>query len=215
MSSLLAHTQTVKVKKESSRIKGENVEGYATDLDGKAQDVTTSFVKYLRSLGKVKQNDGIYVLTESSISASKNPIYCTTKDHDTKGTAWMGIVASEWGDEASKINSAIEKVMYEYGVKFYRDKIQLQIDESNRAVAAVEKQQQRYLMENKNLNAKLENNKREKIQLEKNLVDNKTEYDLLLKKIAKNKHDQDSIAIANVQIKKVMEAQKEKQSKVK
>jgi hypothetical protein len=212
---VLSYGQSVKVKKESSRVKGENLDGHGVDLEAKLQDVNSSFIKVLRGMGKVKQSDGVYVLTESSISSSKNPIYCTTKDHGEKSTAWMGINESDWGDEASKINKELEKALYDFGVKFYRDKAQVQIDESIRASQAVEKQQQRYVTDNKNLNIKLEDNKREKIRLEKNLEDNKLEYETLLLKIEKNKHDQDSINIAGEQIKKVIEAQKEKQSKIK
>ncbi|HTJ52515.1 MAG TPA: hypothetical protein VL443_23810, partial [Cyclobacteriaceae bacterium] len=101
-----------------------------------------------------------------------------------------------------------------FGVQFYRDKIQEQIDESNRALSAVERQQQRFSNQNRDLNMKLEDNKREKIQLEKSLVDNKTEYETLLKKIEKNKKDQDSLITSNEQIKKVIEAQKARQGKV-
>jgi hypothetical protein len=104
--------------------------------------------------------------------------------------------------------------MHDFGVKFYREKIQVQIDESLRAAQAVDKQQQKLTNENKNLNVKLEDNKREKIQLEKSIENNKLANADLLKKIAKNKHDRDSVALAGVQIKKVMEAQKEKQRKV-
>ena len=211
----ICSAQSVKVKKESTRIKGENLEGHAVDLEAKSQEVNQSFLKFLRSLGKVKQSDGVYILTESSISSSKNPIYCSTKDHDSKSTVWMGVKESEWGDGASGVDKDLEKTLYDFGVKFYRDKVQEQIDESNQAFTAVEKQQQRYLTENKSLNTKLEDNKREKIRLEKNLENNKVEYETLLKKIEKNKHDQDSVNVAGEQIKKVIEAQKEKQSKIK
>jgi hypothetical protein len=46
------------------------------------------------------------------------------------------------------------------------------------------------------------------------LVDNKLEFDALNVKITQNKKDQDSVAVANEQIKKVIEMQKEKQRKV-
>ena len=68
--------------------------------------------------------------------------------------------------------------------------------------------------ENKSLNTKLEDNKREKIQLDKSIENNKLENETLLKKIGKNKHDQDSVTLAGEQVKKVVEMHKEKQKKV-
>ncbi|HEY9045133.1 MAG TPA: hypothetical protein VIN08_04525 [Ohtaekwangia sp.] len=214
--SFSVHAQTVTVKKESSRIKGENTEGYETLLDGTSAEVNTSFTKFLKAYGKVKQSEGIIILNEPTLSGSTftTPIYAMVKDKSQKTSAWIGIRADSSTTDVSKINKELEKILHEFGVKFYRDKIQVQIDETTRATQAVEKQQQRMINEGKTLATKLEDNKREKIQLEKALENNKTQYELLLKKIEKNKHDQDSIAIAAEQIKKVTAMHKEKQQKV-
>lgn len=214
--SMPAWSQTVKIKKEESRVKGENISGYAVDLDGKAEDVSASFTKYLKSLGKARQNDGAIVLTESTINGTgyKNPVYGITKEKGSSSQAWLGVKKGEWADGTDNINKDLEKLIYDFGVKFYRDKIQVQIDESIRALNAVEKQQQRLTTQSRDLNMKFEDNKREKIQLEKSLENNKLEYETLLKKIEKNKHDQDSMVVANEQVKKVVEMHKEKQKKV-
>ena len=113
-----------------------------------------------------------------------------------------------------KLNKELEKLMKDFGIKFYRDQIQVQIDESLRATQAVEKQQQRLLNENKSLSAKLEDNKREKVQLEKSIENNKVETVTLIKKLEQNKKTQDSVAVADEQIKKVVEMHKERQRKV-
>jgi hypothetical protein len=128
--------------------------------------------------------------------------------------AWIGSKSPGQDADASNINAALEKLIADFGVKYYRDKIQVQIDETNRAYQAVEKQKQRLVNENKTLLTKVEDNKREKIQLEKALENNKLENETLLKRIEKNKLDQDSVALAGEQIKKVAEIYKEKQRKV-
>ena len=209
-------SQSIKVKKEESRIKGENTDGYAVELGGKPEDVGVSFNKYLKSLGKTRTNDGNYVLTESTINgaAYKNPIYGVVKEKGGKTLAWIGIKKSEWTDGADKINKELEKLLYEFGVKYNKDAIQLQIDESIRALNAVEKQQTRLTTQGRDLNMKLDDNKREKIQLEKSIGNNKLENETLIKKLAKNKHALDSMVVVNAQVKKVVEAQKEKQKKV-
>ena len=127
----------------------------------------------------------------------------------------MGIRPEEWAEgDLDKCNKALEKMIYDFAVQYNQDKIQKEIDESVTALNAVEKQQQRLLTENKNLTMKLEDNKREKLQLEKSLENNKVTYETLLLNIETNKHAQDSVALAGVQIKKMMEAQKEKKKKV-
>jgi hypothetical protein len=208
--------QTVKVKKDEARIKGENLSGYAVALDGKSEEVTNSLIKYFKSLGKARQNDGFITLTESTINgtAYKSPVYGVIKENGSTTTAWIGIKKEEWGGSADNISQEIEKLAYEFGVKFYRDKIQVQIDESLRAFQAVEKQQQRLITQQRDLNMRLEDNKREKIQLEQSIENNKLQYEILLLKIENNKKAQDSMVVVNEQVKKVVEANKEKQKKV-
>ena len=214
----LTSAQSVKVKKESARIKNETMEGYGVDLDGSFSDVNAAFVKYIKALGgKVKQNSDYMTLTESSINGKNSalPVFTTTKDKNNTAQAWIGVKISDWpADDLESVNKQLDKTLYDFGVQYYRNKVQAQIDETNRALQAVEKQQQRLTTQNRELNTKLEDNKREKIQIEKSMQNNKLENETLLKKIEKNKKDQDSVSIAGDQIKKVIEAQKVKQSKI-
>jgi hypothetical protein len=213
---LSAFAQTVKVKKDDARIKGENLSGYAVDLDGKPEEVTNALTKYFKGLGKTRQGEGFSILTESTINGTsyKSPVYGVVKENGSTTTAWIGVKKEEWGDGANNINKEIEKLIYEFGVKFYRDKIQLQIDESMRAFQAVEKQQQRLVTQQRDLNMRLEDNKREKIQLEQSIENNKLQHQVLLLKIENNKKAQDSMVVVNEQVKKVVEANREKQKKV-
>lgn len=214
--SMPAWSQTMKVKKEELRVKGESAPGYAVDLDGKADEVNTALNKYLKALGKVRQSEGLIVLTESTINGIgyKNAVYASTREQGATTQAWIGARKSEWAEGTDGVNKDLEKLIYEFGVKFYKDRIQVQIDESIRALNAVEKTQQRLVTQNRDLNTKLEDNKREKIQLEKATENNKLENETLLKKIEKNKHDQDSMVVTNEQVKKVVEMHKERQKKV-
>ena len=210
--------QSVKVNKETSRIKNDNLEGYAVELEGSATDVTDAFTKYIKTFAKLKFGANPITTSEAVINGTsyKNPIYGAVKEKGNGSVAWMGLKESEWPDseEAKKVSKELERLTYDFGVKYYKDKIQVQIDESTRALQAVEKQQQRLVNENKNLSLKLENNAKEKIQLEKSLEVNKLENLSLLTKIDLNKKSQDSVAIANEQIKKVVEMHKERQKKV-
>jgi hypothetical protein len=207
--------QSVKVTTENLQIKGENAEGYEVSLDGTAKDVEDQLQKFLKPVGKSKKVDDAYAYSLPMINGKNytSPLYATVRDKG-KGAAWLGIRLSEWPKNIDSLKREIEKMVYDFGVTFYKDKIQVQIDESTRALQTVERQQQKLLNQNKDLNSKLENNKAEKIRLEKALVDNKLEFDALTVKIGQNKKDQDSVAVATEQIKKVIDMQKEKQRKV-
>jgi hypothetical protein len=215
--SVMMHAQSVKVKKDNAGVKGEQVGGFSVDLMSPVSEVTASFIKFLKSTGKVRQSSELITISEPTIQGIKYSatIYAVTKPRGEESTAWIGIVEKEWSKEdAARLNKELESMLHDFGVQFYRGKIQVQVDESTRASAAVNKQQQKLLNEGKALSVKLEDNKREKIQLEKALENNKLENAELLKKIEKNKHDQDSVALAATQIKKVVEMHKDKQRKV-
>jgi hypothetical protein len=213
-----AQAQSVHVSKEASRVKGDNVDGYAVELEGTADDVNQAFNKYMKTFAKLKFGASPMTTSEAVINGTsyKSPIYATVREKGQGAVAWMGLKESDWSneDDAQAVMKAIDKMMYDFGVKYYRDKIQVQIDESTRALQTVEKQQQRLTTENKNLGLKLENNQKEKLQLEKSLETNKLENQNLLLKIEQNKKSQDSVAVAAEQIKKVVEMHQERQKKI-
>ena len=137
----------------------------------------------------------------------------------TKPVTILDIIAriksGEWTvNDISLVEKQLEKLVYQFGIRFYRDKIQAQIDEGQQALEAVVRQQQRLTNQNKDLNIRLGNNGQEKIQLEKAIEANKLENLVLLQKIENNKKSQDSVAQAGEKIKKVIELHKDRQRKV-
>lgn len=208
------YSQKVEVKKENSRVNGENITGYQVALASSVDEVQNSLSRYLKSLGKAKQSDEVITISEPLIDGKKysTAIYSTTKQVGNGAAAWIG-VDSEGGEETT-LGRDLEKLVYDFGVSFYREKIQTQIDESLRALQIVEKQQARLINVNKDLRSKVESNKLEKIQLENSLANNKTELEDLTRKLQANIKAQDSIATATEQIRKVVEMHKERQQKV-
>ena len=170
----------------------------------------------MKSFGKTKVFATPTMITEAEINSMKYtaPIHMSTRAKGDKVFVWIGLDHAADSAQAKSAKKDFEKVVYDFGVKFYRDKIQVNIDESVRAQQTAEKQTLRLQTENKSLNAKLEFNQKEKIRLEKALVDNKLEYETLLLNIEKNKKSQDSVAIATDQIKKMVDLHKERQKKV-
>jgi hypothetical protein len=212
---ITAFTQTVKVIKQTIQIKGETAQGFEVELDGTADAVESQLMKYLKPVGKSKKSEDAYAISLPLINGKNytSPLYAIVRDKG-KGTAWLGIRPSEWPSNVDEVTKDIENMLYDFGVTFHRDKVQKQIDESTTALQAVERQQQKLLNQNKDLGEKLENNKQQKIELEKSIENNKIEFEALTRKIAQNKLDQDSVAFAGEQIKKVIEMQKEKQRNI-
>lgn len=214
-----AYSQNVTVLKENEKVKGESIDVYALTLDGKKDDISSAWNKFLKDIGKLKQSTDPMTVSEPVISGttySANVFYADfKKNNETSSSVWAGINPAEWNEaEIGRVNRELEKLVYKFGVNFYRQKVQVQIDETQQALDAVEKQKQRTLNQNKDLTLKLSNNDQEKIQLEKSLESNKLENAALKIKLENNKKAQDSLANVSIQIKKVMETHKEKQSKI-
>lgn len=211
--------QTVTVKKQSERVKGESVEGSGTTLDGKLSDVTALWSKFLKEVGRVKlfSSDPV-VITEPNFNGTvypKGTLYAFAFESGSTTRVWLGIVPKEWEEKDVEFaNKQVEKLIYQFGIQFNRAKVQKQIDEAQQATDAVEKQKLRLVNQNKELVIQMSNNEKEKIQLEKSLDNNKLEGEALKIKLDKNKKAQDSLINVAEQIKKVMETHRERLRKI-
>ena len=218
IASLSLAQPTITVIKKTHKIKATTANGFSVDLTGTIKEAENSLPKFLKNYGKTRT--GFDFTTVSSpfmggITYEDKTLYATADGDDKKVTVWMGIDTAEWrGEDINSVLKKINKVVYEYGVHFYFDQAQKEIDESQQAFDATEKQKNRLVNQNKNLNLQLSNNEQEKIRLEKALEANALEKAVLLQKIENNNKAQDSVANAGVQIKKVLDAQKEKQKKI-
>lgn len=215
---ILTSAQKVTVIKETEQVKGKSIDGYATELTGNLEAVRTAYIKYLKTFSKFKATENPIQLNEIELNTVtyQSSLYAVAKLKGERVLIWLGIEPSEWqrAEQADSIKNALEKLVYDFGVKYYRDVVQVDIDESVRAQQAVEKQTLRLQNENRTLISRLEFNQKEKIRLEKALLENKVEHETLLLDLARNKKAQDSIAIATDQIKKMVELHKERQRKV-
>jgi hypothetical protein len=209
--------QTVAVSKSTNRIKTEQGDGFEVNLQAAAEEVDASLSKLMKTFGKSKSDNNFISISEPTIRERKYmaPLYATVKQVGNTTTAWIGIIPTEYSSkDADALMPDLEKVAYEFGVNFYREKIQKQIDEAVRASQTVDRQQLRLQNQNKDLNSKLQDNIREKAELEKSLQENQQEKITLEKKLELNKKQQDSVAVAAEQVKKMVEFHREKQRQV-
>ena len=210
--------QKVTVTRKSEKIRDASGEGYGVELEGKKDAVAASWGRFIKDLGKVKAGSDFQFIEGPAMGGtvySTGVLYATSKGNEEKATVWMGILATEWKvNDITLVDTQIEKLVYQFGVKFYRDKIQAQIDEGQQALDAVVRQQQRLVGQNKDLNTKIRNNDEEKTRLEKAIESNKLEKLVFQQKLVNNVKAQDSVKLAGEQIKSVIERYKEKQRKV-
>src|SRR4051812_26989195 len=81
------HAQTVTVKKQQHRIKGENTDGYGADLDGKKESVTAAWNKFLKEVGKAKSVNDILTISEPALGATvytKGIVYAASSGDEEK-----------------------------------------------------------------------------------------------------------------------------------
>ena len=210
--------QKVTTESKSERIKGESTEGYGTTLEGKKVEVAEAWAMFIKELGKVKPGSDYQYVENPALGGTvyaTGIIYSKTSGNAESGSVWLGIKPAEWTVNDIKIvEDQLEKLTYRFGVKFYRDKIQAQINEAQQALNIVVRQQQRLANENKSLNTRLTTNKNQKIQLVKSLEANKLDSLVLQQKIINNKKAQDSVTNATVPIKKMIEVHQERLRKV-
>jgi len=165
-------SQSVVVKKQNEKIKGESGEGYSTDLEGKPSDVSSLWTKFLKEVGRVKlfSSDPV-VVTDPNFNGTVYPkgiIYGHVAENGNHTTVWLGMLPNEWDEKERDVaNEQLEKLVYQFGVRFNRDKVQRQIDETQEAVDAVDRQTQRLINQNKDMIFQLSNNEKEKTHLEK------------------------------------------------
>jgi len=90
----------------------------------------------------------------------------------------FGIQPKDWEEKDVEFaNKQLEKLVYHSAFQFHRSKVQAQINETKEASDAVEKQKQRLVNQNKDMNIQLGNNEQEKVHLDKSVDANKLEHE--------------------------------------
>lgn len=210
--------QKVVAESENRNIKGNDAKGYSVELQASSESVQDALIRFMRDVGKVKTAGGVITVTSPTLGGTvwdKLLIYGQTKGDLNTCKAWMGLIPGEWeGRDTNTPLASLKEMVYQFGVKYYRDLVQQEIDETQKAVDATEKKLLRTSGQGKDLAGRLSANEAEKIKLDKLLEMNASEHVLLLQKIEANKKSQDSLTNAAAQIRKVLDAQKEKQSKI-
>jgi len=201
------------------KVKGDKVGGFSVELEGKFSDVNSQWSKFLKDIGRVKLfSSDPTVVTEPVFNGTVYPkglVYGYIFENGNIVRVWLGIQPKEWEEkDLDYVNKQLERLTYQFGIQYQRSKVQVDIDQAQEASAAVEKQKQRLINQNKDMTLQLANNEQDKVHLSKALDANNLEHEALLIKLERNKKAQDSLTRVKEQIKKTMTVHQERLRKI-
>jgi hypothetical protein len=214
----LAIAQKVRVTESTEVIDKISRTGLSTIIELDNKKVEKAWEKQLKTYGKVDYSKGVYRIPVANIpSVSSSPCVVTSIVKSTgKGTmVWWSIdLGKDHVSPGSSAYKAAEKILNEFALQAYRDDINDQIQEAEKALANSVKAQEKQVKEGENLVRSVEKNKQEKANLERKLKENADELVQLQKDIEQNKKDQAAAAQDVEKMKKALEAVKNKLNQV-
>jgi hypothetical protein len=209
-----AHAQVVDVKPQSHKVKGGNAEGYSSVVEGKAETIESAWSKFVKGMGKTKVFSDLSTITDPILNGNEYKGMTLFTDFVTRNNVtrvWLGWKPADWlENQREAVDKELSKQVYQFTLKFYQDQVLAQIDESEQAVRAVERAQQKTVNEGSDLQMRLDENSRERVQLERALETNKFNNTILLQKLENNKKSLDSLSVALDKVKKAVELQRQK-----
>ena len=210
--------QHVVVAPSIVRITNIKCGGYKTALEGTTEQVTEALKKELRNLGKMRERNTYFHITEVKLGGEyfeNVNFYAELKPGETKQIVWFGVDSTGMsGDTRDFINGELEKLTYHFGVNFYKGLVQAEIDESSTAEQFTVRKIKRLERELESLKTQLEDNEKELIRLEQEIEANKLQHLVLEQKITDNVADHEESMKSLEKIQKVIEAQRKKQEAI-
>lgn len=208
--------QKIKVSESEESIEKIPRKGLSTIIELDDDEVEDAWKKQLKTYGKVDNSKGVYTVAIANVpSVSSSPCRITSIVKSSgKGTqVWYSIdlgsshVTSSGNSSAYK---AAEKILNDFSILCYKDDINSQIKDAEKALANSVKAQEKEVKEGEDLVKDVEKNKQDKINLEQKIKENGEQAIQLQKDIAKNKTDQAAAGQDVEKMKKAVEVVKAK-----
>ena len=209
--SVSVQAQKIKVSESTEEVQQITRTGMSTVIELDAKDVQKAWQKQLKNYGKLDVSNGVItvpVANVSAISSSPCRIVSTVKSNSKGATVWWAIDMGDAHVTASGNNSAYrsaERILHDFAAECYRDDINEQVKDAEKALNASVKNQDKQVREGENLVKDVAKNKQDKANLEQKLKDNAAELEQLQKDIAKNKTDQATAVQETEKMKKAVE----------
>ncbi|MFN3403860.1 MAG: hypothetical protein ACK40G_07175 [Cytophagaceae bacterium] len=212
----ISFAQKIKVAESSEVIDKISRTGLYVIIDLDEKMVDKLWEKHLKTYGKTESSKKTYTLNIANISSvSSNPCKVVSKvEGSGKGTkVWWAIdlgTSHVTSSNNSSAYKAAEKILHEFALTCYREDINDQIKEAEKALNSSVKSQEKKVKEGEQLLSDIEKNKKEKANLEQKLKDNADELEKLKKDVEQNKQDQSAAAQEVEKMKKALEVVKQK-----
>jgi hypothetical protein len=215
---MTAFAQKVSVQESNQGVGEVPCKGVATLIELEPKTVEKAWAKKLKGYGKTESSRDTYLVTvalvpEVSLSAVK--VYSRLISN-TKGT--IVFFAIEQGEEfltpETAEYEASRRILHDFAVTLYREDMNEQIKEAERAVTTTVRSHERKTQEGKNLENKLTKNEEQTKKLEQMLIDNAKDHERLLQEIAQNKLQQEATFDEIGKVRKVAELKKTKLAEI-
>lgn len=216
--SAVALAQKVSVKEAIQSVTDVACPGMVTLIELEPKVVEKAWSKKIKEFGKAESSRGVYLVKVALIpEISPNAVKVYSKlNSDSKGTTVF--MAIDLGDEFLTPGKAeyetARRILHDFAVMLYREDMNEQIKEAERAVLTTVKSHERKTQDGKNLEHKLAKNKEEKKKLEQALIDNAKEHERLLKEIEQNKLQLEATFEEIGKVRKLAEIKKNKLAEI-
>jgi hypothetical protein len=212
----LSYGQKIKVSESQESIEKIPRTGLSTIIELDDDEVEDLWKKQLKSFGKVDNSKGVYTVAIANVpSVSSSPCRITSIVKSSgKGTqVWYSIDLGNAHVSSSGSSSAYraaEKILNDFAILCYKDDINSQIKDAEKALGNSVKAQEKEVKEGEDLVKDVERNKQDKLNLEQKIKENGEQAVQLQKDIVQNKTDQAAAGQGVEKMKKALEVVKAK-----
>ena len=210
-----AQDQSVSINSASGRVNSKNYKGFSSIINGPVSAVEDSWLAHVWDLGKVRRKRNFYRVSElpfSDKALDSTLVYTrVTSTADSTGRIWVGLDDGSIDEEnLDALNKDLSIFLENYSYQYYREVVQKQIDESERAAQFQSKKHQKLISDGNRLDLNLTDSKAQKVRLQELIEKATLDIANLEQLIGTNKTDVEQAYQDLEKIKSVVEAHKAK-----
>lgn len=195
LSAHVVFAQKIKVLEENNTVENKYAQGYMVVVDLDLSSTKKAWQKQLKTYGKlIKDNNNITINAANvpSLPTAGANVYSITSDSPNGLKIWLCILTPDKLTSTDKIasESQAKNILHDFAATSYRDNINDQIKDAERALIMANKNQERELKNKERIKNQILDNATDKIELEQKLKKNGEDLIQFNKNLEQNKLDQ-------------------------
>lgn len=195
LSSQILFAQKIKVLEENNPVENKYAQGFMVVIDLDIANTKKAWQKQLKTYGKlIKDNNNITIngANVPSLPTAGANVYSVMTESQNGLKIWLCIITPDKLTSTDKIasESKAKNILHDFAATCYRDNINDQIKDAERALILANKNQEKELKNNERIKNKILDNATDKIELEKKLKMNGEDLIQFNKNLEQNKLDQ-------------------------